>query len=276
MQFIHSADRVRYKSMPSQELRDAFVVESLFVPGTVKLFHTEIDRGIIGGVVPLDRPLVLPVHKEMAASYFSERREIGVVNVGGPGRVRVSGEHYEMGDRDSLYIGCRNEDVVFTSTDQNRPARFYLLSYPAHAQYPVRWIPKSAARALPSGDAAHANKRVIHLSLCPGLIETCQLVMGFTELAPGSIWNTMPPHTHHRRSEIYAYFGLPEDARIFHFMGEPNDIRALVLREGEVVISPHWSIHAGAGTSNYFFVWGMGGENRRFEDIDGLTVGDLR
>lgn len=276
MHFIHSADRVRYKSMSSADLRSCFVIEKLFTPGASVLVHTEADRGIAGSVVPLGRPLGLPVHKEMAARYFSERREIGVINVGGAGAVSVGGHSYAMGDRDSLYIGCKNEDISFSSDDANRPALFYLLSYPAHARYPVSLVPKSEARALPSGDSAHANKRVIYQSLCPGLIETCQLVMGFTELAEGSVWNTMPAHTHHRRSEIYAYFGLAEDARVFHFMGEPDDIRALVLKNGEVVVSPSWSIHAGAGTRNYFFVWGMGGENRQFEDIDGLSAGDLR
>ena len=276
MQFIHAADRVRYRSMSSDDLRSSFVVDRLFARGESVLFHTEVDRGIVGSVVPLDRPLGLPVHKEMAASYFAERREIGVINVGGPGAVRVNGERYGMRDRDSLYVGCGSEDIAFFSDDATRPAKFYLLSFPAHARYPVKLVPKSLAIAVPSGDAAHANQRVIYQSLCPAVVETCQLVMGFTELAQGSVWNTMPPHTHYRRSEIYAYFGLADHARVFHFMGEPDDVRALVVKNGEAVISPNWSIHAGAGTSCYFFIWGMGGENRQFEDIDVLSAGDLR
>lgn len=276
MQFIQAADRVRYRSMSSDDLRSSFVVSGLFAPGESALFHTEVDRGIVGSVVPLDRPLGLPVHKEMAASYFAQRREVGIVNVGGAGTVRVNGQSYAMGDRDSLYIGCGNEDVAFSSDDPRTPAQFYLLSFPAHARYPVKLVRKAMARAMPCGDTEHANKRVIYRSICPDVVETCQLVMGFTELAPGSVWNTMPPHTHYRRSEIYAYFGLADHARVFHFMGEPNDVRALVLKNGEAAISPNWSIHAGAGTTNYFFVWGMGGENRQFEDIDGLSAGDLR
>lgn len=276
MQFIHAADRVRYRSMSSEDLRRSFVVTGLFAPGESALVHTEVDRGIVGSVVPLDRPLGLPVHKEMAADYFLQRREAGIINVGGPGKVRVNGESYALRDRDSLYIGCGIEDISFSSEDPSTPAQFYLLSFPAHARYPVKLVPKALARALPSGDTEHANWRVIYQSICPGVAETCQLVMGFTELAEGNVWNTMPAHTHHRRSEIYAYFGLDAQARVFHFMGEPNDVRALVLKNGEAAISPAWSIHAGAGTTNYFFVWGMGGENQRFEDIDGVSTGDLR
>lgn len=276
MQFLKFADSVRYKTLDSDGLRECFLVDSLFQPGQVDLCYTESDRCIAGSVVPLTDGLTLPVHKEMASTYFCERRELGVINVGGRGKVTVDSQEFELGDRDSLYVGRGSRDVVFTSLDPQTPARFYFTSYPAHREYPTKLVKRLDARRIEAGTEETCNKRVISQSIRPGIVESCQLVMGFTELAPGSVWNTMPSHTHKRRTEVYAYFGLGEDERVFHFMGEPGNIRPIVVGNGNVVASPSWSIHSGVGTRNYFFIWSMGGENQEFDDMDGLTIADIR
>jgi 4-deoxy-L-threo-5-hexosulose-uronate ketol-isomerase len=215
---------------------------------------------------------LLPTHKELASNYFAERREIGVLTIGGLGSIRVDGEVYNLEHLDSLYIGRGSEVIELVSEDSCEPAKFYCISYPAHTRYETRLVRKAEARQMAMGAQNSCNQRVIYQAIRPGIVQSCQLVMGFTALAEGNVWNTMPPHTHKRRSEIYMYFGLQENARVFHLMGDPEETRSLVMREGEAIISPSWSIHSGAGMSNYTFVWAMGGENQVFEDMDGIEI----
>ena len=276
MEFLFTADRNRYRRMTSGELRDAYMVGGMFVPGETTLCYTDIDRAIVGSVVPLDDALTLPVHKELASEYFAQRREIGVINIGGPGKISVDGETYDADNRDSLYIGRGSKDVAFRSESADNPACYYLVSYPAHCEFPSRLVRQADAKRLDLGSLEDSNDRIIYQSIRPGIVDTCQIVMGFTQLAPGSVWNTMPPHTHRRRTEIYMYFDLDEDATVFHFMGEPDEMRAIVVRNGEAVVSPSWSMHCGAGTSNYTFIWSMGGENQEFDDMDFLDMKALR
>lgn len=275
MELRYSADQVRYRRMTSDELRESYVVANLFTPDTVPLTYSDIDRGVVGSAVPVKQKLGLPVHKELACDYFTQRREIGVLNIGGKGRITVSGVAYDLDFEDSLYIGRGNEEVVFESSDPANPAKFYFVSYPAHTAYPTKLVTKAMAKRLELGSVATANKRVIHQAIRPGIVETCQVVMGFTALDVGNVWNTMPPHTHRRRSEYYMYYGLNDDARVFHMMGEPDNIRPLILSSGEVALSPSWSLHCGAGTTAYTFCWSMGGENQEFDDMDHIPMGDL-
>jgi len=272
MEYRYGADPARVRQMNNQELRDSFVFSGLFRPGALKLGHSEIDRAIVGGAVPLKDGIDLPVVKEIAAGFFCERREIGVVNIGGEGSIGVDGAGFEMENRDSLYIGRGSRDIRFFSKDPSNPAKFYLVSYPAHAAYPCKRVRRDEANILHLGSQERCNVRTIFQSIRPGIVETCQVVLGFTQLATGSIWNTMPPHTHRRRSEIYMYFDLPEAERVFHIMGEPGEIRTIVMADGEAVASPSWSMHCGAGTSAYTFVWSMGGENQEFDDMDAVKL----
>ena len=276
MKFLFTADRNSYRRMTTDELREGHLINGLFKPGEVVLSYTDVDRAIVGSAVPKREPLVLPVHKELASDFFAQRRELGLINIGGPGKVLVDGETFEVNNRDSLYIGRGSKDVQFTSDSEASPANYYLLSYPAHARYPSALVSQADAAHLQLGSAETCNKRSIYQSIRPGIVDTCQIVMGFTQLAPGSVWNTMPPHTHRRRSEIYMYFDLDEDCNVFHFMGQPGETKSLVVRNGEAVVSPSWSIHSGVGTRNYTFVWGMGGENQEFDDMDHVAPRDLR
>ncbi|MDH3987511.1 MAG: 5-dehydro-4-deoxy-D-glucuronate isomerase [Gammaproteobacteria bacterium] len=276
MEFLFAADRERYRRMTTSELREAYMVDGMFIPGDVTLCYTDIDRAIVGSAVPLEDSLTLPVHKELASDFFAQRREIGVINIGGSGKVTVDGETYDMENRDSLYIGRGSKDVEFRSNSKDSPAQFYILSYPAHAKYPTKLVKQSEAKRMDLGSTEECNERIIHQSIRPGIVDTCQIVMGFTQLAPGSIWNTMPPHTHRRRTEVYMYFDLDESSNVFHFMGEPDETRSLVVRNGEAVVSPSWSLHCAAGTRNYTFIWGMGGENQEFDDMDHIDMKTLR
>jgi len=276
MEFLFTADRNSYRRMTTSELREAYMVDGMFVPGEVTLCYTDIDRAIVGSAVPLNDPLTLPVHKELASDFFTQRREIGVINIGGAGKVTVDGETFDVDNRDSLYIGRGSKDVEFGSDSEDSPAHYYILSYPAHTEYPTTLVKQSDAKRMELGSLEDSNERVIHQSIRPGIVDTCQIVMGFTQLAPGSVWNTMPPHTHRRRSEIYMYFDLDETSNVFHFMGEPDETRSLVVRNGEAVVSPSWSMHSGAGTRNYTFIWGMGGENQEFDDMDFIDTKTLR
>ena len=271
MRLLTVADNESYKSMHDEELRSRFLLSDLFQPGDVNLVLTDVDRAIVGGIVPTETPLSLGNPKEVAADYFTQRREIGVLNIGGPGSVTVSGETFEMRNRDSLYIGRGNEEVLFSSQSTDDPARYALFSYPAHTAYPSKLVRRDEARRLELGDDGRANDRVITQSICPGIVDTCQLVMGFTQLKNGSVWNTMPPHTHRRRSEIYMYFDMQEGERVFHFMGEPNRFRTMIMKPGEAAVSPSWSVHFGVGTRPYTFIWSMGGENQVFDDMDGFS-----
>lgn len=261
----------------SAELRDEFLVSGLFQPGEVNLRAWEVDRTVIGGVCPAAAPLALPNPPDLRAGFFLERREAGVINLGGPGEITVDGQTFALAPLDALYLGRGARAVTFSSTAAAaRPARFYLLSYPAHTAYPTRHVAFADAPGVRLGDRAHANERSLHKLIHPGAFPTCQLVMGVTRLDVGSVWNTMPPHTHLRRSEVYLYFDLPADQAVFHFMGAPQDTRHLVVRDTDVVLSPPWSIHCGAGTCNYSFVWGMGGENQEFADMDAAPIKELQ
>lgn len=275
MKFLYTADRNSYRRMTNSELRESYMVDGMFVPGEVTLCYTDIDRAIVGSAVPLEGALTLPIHKELASDYFAQRREIGVINIGGQGKVAIDGETYAVDNRDSLYIGRGSKDVEFSSDSTDKPAQYYLVSYPAHTAYPSKLVKKEEAKRLDLGSLEDSNDRIIHQSIRPGIVDTCQVVMGFTQLAPGSVWNTMPPHTHRRRTEIYMYFDLDADSTVFHFMGEPNEMRAIVVRNGEAVVSPTWSMHCGAGTRNYTFIWSMGGENQEFDDMDFLDMKSL-
>lgn len=276
MEFLFTADRERYRRMTTSELRESYMVDGMFVPGEMTLCYTDIDRAIVGSAVPLADSLTLPVHKELASDFFAQRREIGVINIGGAGKITVDGETYDVQNRDSLYIGRGSKDVEFRSDAADDPAQYYILSYPAHAEYPTKLVKQSDAKRMELGSTEECNERVIHQSIRPGIVDTCQIVMGFTQLAPGSIWNTMPPHTHRRRTEVYMYFDLDESSNVFHFMGEPDETRSLVVRNGEAVVSPSWSLHCAAGTRNYTFIWGMGGENQEFDDMDHIDMKTLR
>ena len=271
MKIMTVADNKSYKTMLDEELRSRFLVSELFQPSETNLVMTDVDRAIVGGVVPLETPLGLGNPKEVAAEFFTQRREVGVMNIGGAGSVSVSGEAFNMENRDCLYIGRGNEKILFSSDNSDDPSKYALFSYPAHTAYPSKRVRRDEARQIELGDDGRANDRVIVQAICPGIVDTCQLVMGFTELKHGSVWNTMPPHTHQRRSEIYMYFDVDDDQRVFHFMGEPNKFRAIVTKSGEAVVSPSWSVHFGVGTMPYTFIWSMGGENQVFDDMDSFS-----
>ncbi len=271
----HPPDPAAAARMSTAELREAFLLEELFVPGRVRYVYSQIDRAVIGAAVPGGEPVRLETCKELAAEYFTQRRELGVINIGGAGKVRVGTLGFELSNKEALYIGKGNPEVSFYSADAGNPAQFYFISYPAHAGHPCVKAGKAQAQSLAMGSAAEANRRAIHRLIQPGIIQTCQLTMGFTELAEGSVWNTMPAHTHGRRSEIYLYFDLPQNGIVVHCMGQPQETRHIVVRDRQAIISPNWSVHFGAGTSNYSFVWAMGGENQEFADMDMVPMKGL-
>jgi 4-deoxy-L-threo-5-hexosulose-uronate ketol-isomerase len=262
--------------MNTDELRAAFLVESLFTPGKAELVYSDADRAIIGSAVPTATPLALSADAELRAAYFCERRELGVLNIGGAGTVEVDGARHDLGKLDCLYVGRGIRNVSFASRDPAQPAAFYLLSYPAHAPLPTKRATLKDATPVELGGPADANRRTIYKYIHTGGIPSCQLVMGFTQMAPGAVWNTMPPHTHTRRSEVYLYFDLDAKRRVMHFMGAPQQTRHLIVADRQAVISPSWSIHCGCGTGAYAFCWGMGGENQTFEDMDPAPTEQLR
>ncbi len=262
--------------MTTAELRDAFLVTDLWHSGECTIRFVELDRVALGGVIPGFDPIALPNPAELAAEYFLERRELGVLNIGGAGSVRVDGQDYALANRDGLYIGRGSRDVIFASDDAGEPARFYLVSYPAHAGYPAAKVTPAEVYTAELGSQEGANRRTLRRYFHREGVKTAQLVMGVTTLAPGSVWNTMPPHTHARRTEVYLYFDIPTDAVVFHMMGEPTETRDLVLHDGDVVLSPGWSIHAGVGTAAYTFCWAMGGENQEFGDMQSVELAQLR
>lgn len=275
----------RYASHPNEvkgfdtsRLRDEFLIESLFAPDDIILVYTHVDRFIVGGILPMGTTFIKleADKKEMGSEYFLERREIGIINVGGKGTVTVDGAAYSMEPKDGLYVGLGAKEVLFSSEDKNQPARFYLNSTPAHHAYPTVKVAISEVSPNHLGSLTNSNERTIYRYVHTGGIKSCQLVMGMTLLKPGNMWNTMPCHTHNRRSEIYFYFDMPEDGNVFHLMGEPQETRHLVVRNEQAIISPSWSIHSGVGTSNYTFIWGMAGENQTFEDMDAVAMKDLK
>lgn len=274
---IHATSYPRLAStLPTEQLRAEFLVSGLFAPGAANFRYWETDRTIIGGITPAAAALPLPNPAEVRSAFFLERREAGVINLGGAGTLAVDGQAHTMAPLDAFYLGRGIRQVTFASADAASPARFYFLSYPAHAAHPSRHVPIKDAKGDRLGARETANERTIFKLIHPGAFPTCQLVMGFTRLEPGCVWNTMPPHTHLRRSEVYCYFGVPAGQAVFHFMGEPTATRHLVMRDGEVALSPPWSVHCGCGTTAYSFVWGMGGENQDFPDMDPAPVATLR
>ncbi len=271
-----STDPRGFAAMSSAELRKSFLIDSLFVADDVPMVYSDIDRSITGSAVPVSKALELKASKkEMAAEFFAERREIGIINIGQPGVIVVDGKEIPMVHRDGLYIGRGSKEVLFKSNDAAHPARYYFVSYPAHAAHPTTHIRLSETERTPLGTQADANRRTIYKYIHPRGVRSCQLVMGLTELEEGSVWNTMPPHTHQRRSEVYMYFNIDPDAAVFHFMGAPDDTRHMVMKNEQAVLNPSWSIHAGGGTRAYTFIWAMGGENQVFEDMDGVKVQNL-
>lgn len=264
-----------YKAMDTQALRSAFLVD-LFETGKWNLLYCELDRCILGAAVPMEEPLALEAGREMACDFFCQRREVGILNIGGSGSVSVDGIEHALDNRDAIYIGRGSREVVFRSNTPANPARFYLVSYPAHAEYPTKVARRADANAIHLGTTETANKRTIFQYIHEKGIQSCQLVMGYTELEPGSVWNTMPCHTHARRTEVYMYFDLNPDRRVFHFMGPGHETRHLVVANEQTVLSPMWSIHSGCGTGAYSFCWAMGGENQRFDDMDPVAMDQLR
>jgi 4-deoxy-L-threo-5-hexosulose-uronate ketol-isomerase len=262
--------------MTTDELRRSFALENLFAPGELRTVFVDADRAVAGGAVPLKHPLRLePSREAMAAEYFAERREAGIVNIGGAGSVRADGERFVLGTKDMAYVGRGTRSVEFSSDDPARPAAFFLVSFPAHAAHRCAPAPLAGAEEESLGSAENANRRTIHRFIHPRGVKSCQLVMGLTDVHPGSAWNTMPPHTHLRRMEIYLYFNLAPDALVVHLMGRPRETRSLVLRDREGAVSPAWSVHCGAGTGPYSFIWAMGGENQEFADMDHVRAGGL-
>jgi 4-deoxy-L-threo-5-hexosulose-uronate ketol-isomerase len=275
MKTMLMADPVRFPQMGTEELRESFLFAGACRAGALELAYVDLDRAVVGFAAPVDTPLALPVVPELRAQFFTERRELGVLNVGGAGRVRVGDENYRLENLDVLYVGRENPEVRFESLTAGTPAVFYLLSYPAHARSPVTLVRKDEAQPTTIGSQETCNRRTISKYIHREGARSCQLVLGVTHLESGSAWNTMPPHTHLRRSEIYMYFNLGTNDRVFHFMGAPDETRHIVLGNRDVAVSPPWSIHSGAGTHAYSFCWGMGGENQDYADMDALGVGDL-
>ncbi len=271
-----SPDQECFELMDTTEIRESFLIENLFAPGEVSMIYSDVDRVIVGSAVPTDKALSLKAGKELAAEYFAERREIGVINIGGDGAVKIDGKEYSMVKLDALYIGRGSKDIKFTSVKSGVPALFYIVSYPAHKEYPISHAPISQAEPLNLGSEKESNKRTIYKYIHPDGIKSCQLVIGCTMLEEGSVWNTMPAHTHDRRSEVYMYFDVDDNSAVFHFMGKPDETRHIIVKNGQAVISPSWSIHTGCGTSNYCFIWAMGGENQDFGDMDGIPVPEMK
>jgi 4-deoxy-L-threo-5-hexosulose-uronate ketol-isomerase len=276
METRHAIDPEAAKYLSTQELRRHFLIQGLFTPDASKMVYTYYDRLIVGGVCPAGT-LELSVDENLiGAPYLLERREMGVINVGARGSVSVDGTAYELESRDGLYIGMGSKELAFSSEDKNNPAKFYLNCAPAHRAYPTEKIAFSNTEPLHLGSLEKSNERTIHKFIHPDGAKSCQLVMGMTVLESGCVWNTMPTHTHQRRIEAYLYFNIPDEEVVFHFMGEPQETRHLVVRNEQVVLSPSWSIHSGSGTASYTFIWGMAGENQTFTDMDNVPMPELK
>ncbi|WP_026581289.1 5-dehydro-4-deoxy-D-glucuronate isomerase [Bacillus sp. J33] len=264
------------KKYTTDDLRREFLVETLFESGQVHLTYTHNDRMIFGGVTPAYKELTIKLDKELGVEYFLERRELGIINIGGEGSVILDGTEYDMQMRDGLYVGKGTKEVLFRSKNANNPAKFYINSTPAHHTYPTVKIDINKIDPLQLGDSSTLNERKIYQYVHPNVCQSCQLQMGLTMLAPGSVWNTMPCHTHERRMEVYLYFDMEPETRVFHFMGKPDETRHLVMKNEQAAISPSWSIHTGTATSNYTFIWGMCGENITYSDMDHIKMEELR
>ncbi|MBK8946323.1 MAG: 5-dehydro-4-deoxy-D-glucuronate isomerase [Ignavibacteriae bacterium] len=277
MEVRNSPDKIGFSYLSTDELRESFLIDSLFVKNQIPLVYSDVDRSITGSAVPVGKMLKLvATKKEMAADYFTERREIGIINIGGKGTITVDKVNYAMNNIDALYIGKGAKDISFKSTNSKNPAKFYFVSYPAHTSYPTKQIKIDDAVSVNLGSVADSNKRTIHKYILPGKVESCQLVMGLTILDEGSVWNTMPAHTHQRRSEVYMYFNLRPESIVVHLLGEPSETRHVIIRNEQAVLSTSWSMHSGCGTQNYSFIWAMGGENQVFDDMDWIDMKELK
>ncbi|MBI9063668.1 MAG: 5-dehydro-4-deoxy-D-glucuronate isomerase [Marinilabiliaceae bacterium] len=270
---VHPEDA---KSYDTTRIRKEFLMENVMVPGKISLVYSFYDRYIVGGVVPVDQPIILGTFDELKADYFLFRREMGIINVGGAAKVTADGTVYQLGFKEALYLGKGNKEVVFESEDAAQPARLYVNSAPAHKELPNRHVTLKEANVIQLGSQATSNERQINQLLIKEVVETCQLQMGMTELKPGSVWNTMPAHTHNRRMEAYFYFEVPEGQAVCHFMGQPDETRHIWMHNEQAVLSPSWSIHSAAGTSNYTFIWGMAGENLDYADMDIRQPNELK
>ena len=264
------------KALTTEGLRKEFLIQNLMEADTINLVYTHFDRYIVGGAVPVKTSLKLATIDPLKSDYFLERREIGIINVGGAGSVTVNGQKYDLDYKEALYIGKENKEVSFSSDNADKPAKFYLNSTPAHKVFPTKKISRADAEIVEMGSMETANARTIRKLIVNSLVETCQVQMGMTELKPGSVWNTMPAHVHDRRMEVYFYFEVPEEQAVCHFMGQPQETRHIWMANNEAVISPPWSIHSGSGTSNYTFIWGMAGENLDYGDMDHCKIKDLK
>lgn len=262
--------------MSTEGLRNSFLVDGLFRGGEICLMVTDLDRAIVGGASPLEQILSLETPDELRASYFCHRRELGMINIGGPGTVHVDDESIQLDESECLYVGLGSQQISFGSLDVANPAKFYLLSYPAHASHPTRKATLAEANVVDLGSDQESNRRTIYQYIHEGGIQSCQLVMGLTKLHSGSCWNTMPCHTHGRRSEVYFYYGIDPAHQVLHQMGLPQETRGLWISDQQAVLSPAWSIHCGVGTNAYSFIWGMGGENQSFDDMDAVPIAALR
>lgn len=269
----HPAD---VKSYDTERLREEFLIEKVMIDNEISLVYSLFDRFIAGGAVPVEKRLELKTIDALKADYFLERREMGIINVGGAGSIEVDGKNYVLNKKDALYIGRGAKKVFFESNDKKNPAHFYINSAPAHKSYPTKLINKKDADIVELGSLEESNARTIYKLIVSSVVDVCQLQMGMTELKPGSVWNTMPAHTHNRRMEVYFYFDLHKDHAVSHFMGDPKETRHIWLHNEQAVISPSWSIHCGAATMNYTFIWGMAGENLDYGDMDGVTIKDLK
>lgn len=280
MDIRYSANPGDVKRYTTEELRKEFLIENLYVPDTVQAVYSHVDRMVVLGILPVTAAVPIDqgidVWANFGTHYFLERREAGVFNLGGPGVISVDGKEYRLEFEDCLYITMGAKEVLFSSENSKDPARFYLVSAPAHRACQTTFLSMADAAKRPCGAPETSNARVINQFIHPDVLETCQLSMGLTQLEPGSVWNTMPAHTHERRMEVYTYFNIPEGNVVFHMMGQGQETRHIVMRNYDAVISPSWSIHAGCGTGSYTFIWAMGGENQAFDDMDVIPIPDLR
>lgn len=280
MDIRYCANQRDVKRYTTEELRDEFLISNLYVPDTVVAVYSHVDRMVTLGCMPVEETVSIEkgidCWKNFGTDYLLERREIGIFNIGGDGVITADGVEYRLGYKDCLYITKGTREVFFKSCEKERPAKFYMVSAPAHTAYETKLLTIKDAVKRQLGDEASSNRRVLNQFIHPDVLKTCQLSMGMTALEPGSVWNSMPCHTHERRMEIYMYFEVPENQVVMHFMGEPAQTRHLVMKNEEAVISPSWSIHCGAGTSNYTFIWAMGGENQAFDDMDNLRADELK
>lgn len=277
MEIKYLPNKEGFKKLTTEELRKSFLIDNLFVTNQIPMVYSDVDRSITGSAVPVGKKLILNASKkEMAAEYFTERREIGIINIGGKGLVTVDKKNYAMDNIDVLYIGKGQKSISFKSENSKKPAMFYFVSYPAHTSFPTKQVKLEEAESVKLGSLTNSNARTIHKYFLPGKVETCQLVMGLTILEEGSVWNTMPAHTHQRRSEVYMYFGLRKDSIVVHMLGDAEETRHIIIRDKQAVLSTSWSMHAGAGTQNYSFIWAMGGENQAFDDMDWIPMEKLK